>query len=108
MRLASADLGAAADTLLYTVPADNKAIVSLTLCNRGGASPKVRVALTNGAAPTAADWIEYDTPLPIAGSTGGSSLQLTGIALGAAQRIYVRSDLATVGATVHGVVQSAV
>lgn len=104
MRLTALDVPAAADTLLYTVPADTRLIATLNLCNRAtlSAGAKVRVALTAGAAPVAADWIEYDAPLPPSGNPGGSTLERTGIALKAADRIYVRADVVGVSAVLFG------
>ncbi|MCG2663356.1 MULTISPECIES: hypothetical protein [Brevundimonas] len=106
MKLASASLAAGVVTALYTVPAGKQAIVTVALCNRGAASAKIRVALTNGAAPTDADWIEYDTPLPAAGGSGGSVLERTGLSLGAGQQIHVHATTAAVSATVHGLEQA--
>lgn len=103
MRLAAVNLPAAADAALHTVPAGHRAVVTLNLCNRNAERVKVRVAVTDGGVPSPADWIEYDTPLPAAGSTGGSTLQITGLALGSGQAIYARSDVADVSAVVHGV-----
>lgn len=104
MRIAAITIPAAADTLLYDCPDGYRAIVTLSLCNRTADTPKVRVAVTAGdAAPTTADWIEYDLPLPPAGQSGGSSAERTGIALAAGDRIYVRSDLVGVSAVLYGV-----
>lgn len=107
MKLASGALEADTTTAIYTCPAGQKAIVTLTLCNRSAGSTKVRVGLTNGAAPGDADWIEYDTPVPAAGSATGSVLQLSGLALGAGQQVHVRSAADGVTATVIGFEQAA-
>lgn len=106
MKLASVNLDAEAVTAIYTCPPGQRAIVTLTLCNRAAAAAKVRVALTNGAAPADADWIEYDTPIPAAGSASGSILQLSGLALGAGQQVHARASAAGVGATVVGLEQA--
>lgn len=103
MRLAASNLAAAVTTALYTVPNGRRAIVTLNVCNRAAASTKVRVALTAGAAPADADWLEYDTPLPAAGGSGGSVLERTGLALGAGQQIHVRAETVGVSALVFGV-----
>lgn len=107
MKLSSVNLDAEAITPIYTCPQAQRAIVTANICNRGTAIVKVRVALTSGAAPTDADWIEYETPIPAAGSATGSVLQLTGLALGAGQKIYARASGADVTATVYGVEQGA-
>lgn len=106
MKLASVNLDAEAVTAIYTCPPGQRAIVTLNLCNRADASARVRVALTNGAAPTDADWIEYDTPIPAAGSASGSILQLSGLALGAGQQVHVHPSAAGVSATVVGLEQA--
>ena len=98
MRLAARTLPAAADTALYTVPVDHRAVFTVSLCCRLTAA-KVRLALTDaGAPPSDADWIEYDTSLqPLA------VLERTGLALGANQTLYARADVAGVSAVVFGV-----
>lgn len=108
MRLAALTIPAAADTILFDCPDGQRAIVTLNLCNRTGGPAKVRVALTAGdAAPTLADWIEYDTPLPPAGTSGGSTLERTGIAMRAQDRLYVRSDVVGVSAVAFGLQDAA-
>lgn len=75
----------------------------MNLCNRAAAPAKLRVALTDGAAPVDADWIEYDTLVQAAGAPGGSVLQLTDLALGGGQKIYARASAAGVSAVVLGI-----
>lgn len=103
MRLAAADLPADTATLLHTIPADHRAVLTVNLCNRGPDRVLVSLALTDGSSPLDADWIEYRTPLPAAGSTGGSTMQVTGLALGAGQCLYALSSADQVSAVVHGV-----
>ncbi|MFI8682310.1 hypothetical protein ACIGFJ_08100 [Brevundimonas diminuta] len=103
MKLAADNLDVETVTTIYTCPPGQRAIVTVNLCNRGATPAKLRVALTSGAAPTDADWIEYDTPVQAAGAPGGSVLQLTGIALGGGQRIYARSSTGEVSAVVFGI-----
>lgn len=105
MRLNALDLAAGAETLLYTVPADCRAVITVNLANRAPTLPKVRLAVTGAAAPTVADWLNYDAVLAPAGVAEGGFLERTGIVLGAGQRVYVRSDLAGVSAVAMGVVE---
>ena len=98
MRLAASNLAAAQNVALYTVPADRRAVLTVSLCNRAAASAKVRLALTAGGDPTDADWLEYDASL-----TGSGVLERTGLALAAGQKVFVRSDTATVSASAYGV-----
>lgn len=98
MRLAALNLPAAADAALYTVPANHRAVFTVSLCNRAAAPVKVRLALTNGADPVDDDWIEYDAGIPAAGV-----LERTGIALSAGQKVFVRASVAGVSAVAYGV-----
>ncbi|WP_295168223.1 hypothetical protein [uncultured Brevundimonas sp.] len=107
MLLATANLAAAAVTLLYTVPANRRAVLCVNLCNRSNASVSVRVALTSGVAPTDADWIEYETPLPAAGNPSGSVLERTGLALGPGQKLYVRASASGISASAFGIEDAA-
>lgn len=102
MKLAALDLAAGAVTELYVAPAGTRPVLTVNLCNRSAAAAKVRIALTDGAAPANPDWIEYDTPIPAAGSAGGSVLERTGIALHEGQKLFVRSDIAGVSAVAYG------
>lgn len=96
-KLGSADLAAATDTLLYTVPAGTIATVNVRVANRNSASAKVRVAIGAGASPAASDYVDYDIPVP-----GNGILEDTGIVCSAGEKIWVRSDLANVSVRVHG------
>ena len=62
-RLGIADLSAAADTSLYTVPADTFAVVTVSLCNRSTGTRSVRIAVASAATPTNAEYIEYDADI---------------------------------------------
>ena len=106
MRLAAQTLAAGVTTALYTVPANSRVVLTVSLCNRSGSAAKVAMALTTGAAPTDADWIEFDTPLQPAGSSGGSVLERTGLALGVGQALFVRSDVVSVSAVAYGVLEA--
>lgn len=103
MRLAASNIAAGVVTWLYSVPAGRRAVLNLNLCNRATATAKVRVAITAGQPPVDADWIEYETPLPAAGSPGGSVLERTGLALGAGQQVHVRADVAGISAVLYGI-----
>lgn len=98
MRLAALDVPANADQLLYTAPAGKRSIASLNLTNRTAGSVLVRVALTKGAAPADADWIEYETTVP-----GRTPLVRTGLALAAGDRLYVRASAAGCNAVLYGI-----
>lgn len=96
-RLGAADLAANADTLLYTVPAATNTTADVRLCNRGAAAVRMRIAIGNGAAPAAGDYIDYDVVVPPNGILGES-----GIPLSAGEKVWVRADTATVAAQIRG------
>jgi hypothetical protein len=95
-KLGSADLAANTDTLLGT--ADETMIVNVRLVNRGAMAAVVRLAIGAGVAPAAADYFEYDAVISPKGI-----LENGGLALSAGEKIWVRSDSATVSARAHGV-----
>ena len=96
--LGSADLAAAANATVYTVPADTFAVVTVNVTNRNAASRDVRVALSATATPTAAEYIEYDTEL-----LGNGSLERGGIVIDATKNIVVYSNSTDVNDIVYGI-----
>ena len=95
--LGSADLAAAANTTVYTVPADTFAVVTVNVTNRNTASRDVRVALAASGTPTNAEYIEFDTEL-----LGNGSLERGGIVLDATKNIVVYTDSLGCSAMVFG------
>jgi hypothetical protein len=97
-RLGTAAPAADTDTTVYTVPAGTVATLNIAACNRGAATAKVRVAITpGGAAPTDADWVEYDATIPAAGV-----LERSALVAGAGEAVIVRDDVGTCTYRVHG------
>lgn len=99
--MGKASLAANADTDLYTVPAGKVATANVSLCNRGAAEAKVRIAVRNGALSNS-DYLEYDVTLPANGV-----LERTQIAMSAGEIITVRSTVASVSARAHGFEETA-
>jgi hypothetical protein len=97
-KLGSADLSAATDTLLYTVPASVTATVNIRIANRNSGSIKVRVAVGSGASPAATDYLSYDATVP-----ANSMYEDTAVVLTTGEKVWVRSDTANVSARVHGI-----
>jgi len=97
-RLGTADLAAATDTSLYTVPADTFSVVTLSVCNRNASSAKIRVAVSASATPANDEFIEFDSEL-----VGNSVIERTGIVIDATKILVVRSDTINVSAVVYGI-----
>lgn len=102
-RLGTADLAANTNTTVYTVPADNFAVVTLSMCNRSSTQRSIRVALAGADTPTSGEYIEYDTSL-----VGNGTLERTGLVLSAGQKIVVFSNSVDVAAVVYGLETSTV
>jgi len=96
--LGTADISAATNTTVYTVPADTFAVVTVNVTNRNTASRDVRVAISATGTPTNAEWIEFDTEL-----LGNGSLERGGIVLDATKNVVVYSNSTDVNAVVYGI-----
>jgi hypothetical protein len=97
-RLGTADLSAATDTTLYTVPATTFSVVTVSLCNRGATSALVRIAICDTATPGNDEFIEYDAAV-----LANGVLERTGIVMDAAKVLVVRSSATNVTAVVYGI-----
>jgi|TARA_B100001094_G_C18109523_1_gene760340 hypothetical protein len=96
-RLGTADLAANTNTTVYTVPAANFAVVTLSMCNRSTTQRSIRVAVAAADTPTPGEYIEYDTSL-----VGNGTLERTGIVVNAGQKIVVFANSVDVSAVVYG------
>jgi hypothetical protein len=97
-RLGSADLAAATNTTLYTVPADTFAVVTVSVCNRGASPCTVQVAVCDTATPGTDEYLEFDTALSAKGV-----LERTGVVIDAGKLLVVRSSATSVNAVVYGI-----
>lgn len=97
-RLGVADLSAATNTTLYTVPTSTFAVVTLNVVNRGASASTIRVAIASSATPADSEYIEFDTSL-----TAKGVLERTGIVMDAGKLLVVRSNSASVNAVVYGI-----
>lgn len=95
-RLFGVDLAANAVTTIYN-PAGVTTTLTLSLCNRTSVAVTVRVALASTAAPTAGEWIEYDTYLPPSGV-----MERSAIVIGTGQFLVARASAAGVAAVGFG------
>jgi hypothetical protein len=96
-KLGGANLSAATNTTLYTVPVSRVASFSVNFTNRNTNSTLVRLAIGTSGTPSNDDWLLFDTVVQ-----GNSSLERTGLALDASKVVVVYSSLANVTATAYG------
>ena len=96
-RLGIADLSANTNTTVYTVPAANFAVITLSMCNRSATQRSIRVAVAGADTPTSGEYIEYDTSL-----VRHCTLERTGIVVSAGQKIVVHANSVDVSAVVYG------
>ena len=97
-RLGTADLSAATDTTLYTVPATTFSVVTVSLCNRGGTSALVRIAVCDADTPGNDEYIEYDSAI-----LANGVLERTGIVMDTGKLLVVRSSATSVTAVAYGI-----
>lgn len=97
-RLGTADLLAATNTTVYTVPADTFAVVTVSICNRGTTPANIQIAVCDTATPGLDEYLEFDTSL-----TAKGVLERTGIVIDAGKLLVVRSSAASVSALVYGI-----
>ena len=97
-RLGVADLSAATNTTLYTVPANTFSVVTVSVVNRSASAVTVRIAISSSATPADSEYIEYDTSLSAKGV-----LERTGVVIDAGKLLVVRSSAASVNAVVYGI-----
>jgi len=77
-RLGVADLSAATNTTLYTVPTSTFSVVTVSILNRGATAATIRLAVAASATPADSEYLEYDTSLSAKGV-----LERTGIVIDA-------------------------
>jgi hypothetical protein len=97
-RLGVADLAAATNTTLYTVPATTFTVLTVNLVNRGATAATVRIAVASSATPADSEYIEYDVSLSAKGV-----LERTGIVMDAGKLLVVRSSAVSVNAVAYGI-----
>lgn len=101
-RLAAISLEDTDNTLIYAMPDAKWGALTVSLLAREAAQ-KIRLAITSGGAPLAADWVEFDTQL-----AASDVLERTGVVVGPNQKIYARTDAAGVSVAVWGVIEGVV
>jgi len=102
-RLGAEALGAASNITVYTCPADTFSVVTVNFTNRNAQARNIRLAISDGASPTNAEWVEYDTEL-----IGNGVLERTGLVLSAGQRIVAFANSTDCNCLVYGIETSTV
>jgi|TARA_B100001093_G_scaffold465093_1_gene482520 hypothetical protein len=93
-----ADMSATTNTTIYTVPADNFAIVSINITNRATSTRDIRIALAASDTPTNAEWIEYDTEI-----VANGTLERSGIVIDATKKVVAYANSTDVTVMVYGI-----
>lgn len=97
MALGKADLTAATNTTLYTVPAGKTAACSVNFCNRFATPVTVRLAISATGTPDNSEWLFYDVVI-----TGNGSLERSGLVVQAGELVVVYAASAGVSAMCYG------
>lgn len=95
--LGQADLSAATNTILYTVPSGKISTFTVNICNRNSLPISVRIAIAATGTPSNSEYIEYDALIPSNGV-----LERTGLVATASKNIVVYTSTATCSANVYG------
>lgn len=89
---------ATSNTIVYTVPTNVVSTFSINICNRDFSNTAlIRVAIANTSTPSAAEYIEYDTPIP-----PSSVLERTGIVASNTRNVVVYTSIASISVNVYG------
>jgi len=89
------------DEVIYEVPADTFAVVTVTFCNRATSNREIRLAVTddeNNLSTEAWKFLEFNAELLPSGV-----LERSGIVLDAGKKVTVMANGITVGASVYGI-----
>jgi hypothetical protein len=97
-KLAGTSMSAATDTQIYTCPAGNFAVVTVSMCNRNATAVTLRLAVGDTFPPGNSDYLEFDTSV-----LANGVLERTGIVLAAGQIISARSSGTGVSTLVYGI-----
>lgn len=91
-------LTATTNTVIYTVPANTFAVVTVNVTNRSADARSIRLALASADTPTNAEWIEFDSEL-----IGNGVLERSGIVINADKRVVAYANSTDVSVMVYGI-----
>jgi hypothetical protein len=97
-KLAAQNMAAATYTQIYTCPAGNFAVVTVSMCNRNATPATFRLTVSDTFPPGNSDYLEFDTQV-----LANGVLERTGIVLAAGQIISARSSATNVSTIVYGI-----
>jgi hypothetical protein len=92
------DLASGTPTILYTVPVDTFAVITVNITNRNAANISIRVAISDSNSPAPADYLEFDTEL-----VANGTLERGGIVVDAGKNIVINTDTAGVSCIAYGI-----
>lgn len=98
--LGQVSLAATSYNTVYTVPSQTLSYANVNIANRNTTNVSVRVAITTGATPTVAQFIEYDVDIAPNGV-----LERSGLVMDTGKQLVVYSDTPNVSVSVYGVEQ---
>lgn len=101
--LGQQSLNATTNTTVYTTPADTVSYANINVVNINATPVTVRLALSSGATPLAAEYVEYEAEI-----AGYGVLERTGIVLDTGKRVVAFSNSSSVSVAVYGVEESTV
>ena len=101
--LGQQSLNATTNTTVYTTPADTVSYANINVVNINATPVTVRIALSAGATPLAAEYLEYEAEI-----AGYGVLERTGIVLDAGKRLVAYSNTSSVTVACYGVEESTV
>ena len=98
-KLGSAAPAATTNTVIYTVPVDKYAVVSISVLNRSAtACNEVRIAVGANTNPSTMDFLEYNVSLPPTGV-----VERSGVVMSTGEKVVVYAQNATASVRVHGI-----
>jgi hypothetical protein len=97
-RLGVQAIPATTNTTVYTVPVGFYSVCNVSITNRNTSAINIRLAMATTAAPTDAEWIEWETII-----IPNGVFERTGLVLNGGLNIVVYSSAANVGCTVYGI-----